>query len=400
MKPVDHSSTNNPGAPAVQMKDAGTVDGGTAGSSRGMRRRGAAVSTEALAADYNASMRQRLPAIVVGALIAVVAGISILWFVVAASIRSEYQRWVEARRADGLTVAQESFDIQGFPSIWRVVLRRPNVVGRGPVAWRWQGETIEVAYIPWSHEGVRLRVPGEQRLTIWGGERMETIRLRPERSEGSMVLDSAGRPTRLDLFLGAVEVVHEADDLTFRIVRVHSAVTLNRTPDADYRTPTFGLKLQFDFVALPPSLAGYLGPAIAEAGIDLTFKGRLQSGPLAAAVDAWRDSGGTIEIERFVLRWGAFNGDGSGTFALDDLNRPLAAFTARLRGYNEVLDVLVREGQVTPRNAAGAKVALNLLGRMSRSGEESVATVPLTAQDGRLFAAGVPLLRLDPLKLD
>jgi hypothetical protein len=55
---------------------------------------------------------------------------------------------------------------------------------------------------------------------------------------------------------------------------------------------------------------------------------------------------------------------------------------------------------MSPREAAGVKIALNLLSRQNRAGNETEASIPLTIQDGRLFASGLPLMRVEPLKLD
>ena len=77
--------------------------------------------------------------------------------------------------------------------------------------------------------------------------------------------------------------------------------------------------------------------------------------------------------------------------ALDELNRPLGAFTARWRGYGVALDALTRAGFLQPREAAFAKIALNLLARQRSNGPDGEAQVPLTAQDGKLFAAGAAI---------
>ena len=44
-------------------------------------------------------------------------------------------------------------------------------------------------------------------------------------------------------------------------------------------------------------------------------------------------------------------------------------------------------------------MALNALARQQANGQKQVE-LPLTAQNGRLFVAGIPLIRLQPLKLD
>src|SRR6185295_8822537 len=101
--------------------------------------------------------------------------------------------------------------------------------------------------------------------------------------------------------------------------------------------------------------------------------GPLQQGPLAESVAAWRDAGGIIEVNRLALRWGPLDGDGDGTLALDAANRPLAAFTMRIRGYTETVDALTAAGAMKPRDAGTLKIALNLFARQdSTSGRREL----------------------------
>jgi hypothetical protein len=136
---------------------------------------------------------------------------------------------------------------------------------------------------------------------------------------------------------------------------------------------------------------------VAHAELNLSFKGRLPGGTLANSIAAWRDDGGSIEINKVAVRWGPVDADGNGTLALDEQNRPLGAFTARWRGYDETIDALQATGQLKPFPAAAAKIALRALARQNKDGPDEVQ-IPLTAQDGRLFVAGIPLLPVPPLR--
>ena len=126
--------------------------------------------------------------------------------------------------------------------------------------------------------------------------------------------------------------------------------------------------------------------------------GVIPPGPPAEAVAGWRDDGGTVELERLVLEWGPLELEASGTLALDPAMQPIGSLTAEIRGYAETLDALVQAGAAPPRDAAIAKVVLNLLAKTPPDGGPPVLTVPLTAQDGRLFVGPVALLELPPIE--
>ncbi len=343
-------------------------------------------------------MRHRLPVLVVGTLVLIAVGWTIAWHVIADTIEADVQRWADARRAEGLTITRDSFTVDGFPFIWRIDVQRPDVTGAGPTGWHWQGERVEVTYLPWTPDRISMRFPGRHRLTVGSGDLARNWTMHATRADGAAVLQRDGRLDTLDLSFATIEIA--GNDLALSAAEARGKVRLHRPPDADYRTPTFDLTLHLVDAVLPESLNLPLGRRIDSAAVDLSFKGRLAYGTLAEAVTAWRDSGGTIEFSSFALKWGQLAVAGDGTFALDQQNRPLAAFATRLRGHNEAIDTLVAVGRMTPREAAGVKIALNLLSRQNRTGNETEASIPLTIQDGRLFASGLPLMRVEPLRLD
>jgi hypothetical protein len=91
--------------------------------------------------------------------------------------------------------------------------------------------------------------------------------------------------------------------------------------------------------------------------------------------------------------------NGDGTLALDAKNRPLGASTMHIRGYTETVDALTAAGAMKPRDAGALKIALNLFARQTGSGARELS-VPITAQDGRLFVAGFNLFALQPLTFE
>lgn len=76
--------------------------------------------------------------------------------------------------------------------------------------------------------------------------------------------------------------------------------------------------------------------------------------------------------------------------------RPLGAGTAKLQGLAPVLDRLVAKGQIRAPEASIAKIVLGLLAQPTANGSLEVS-VPLTAQDGKLFLGPVAVATLKPL---
>ncbi|MBT7760018.1 MAG: DUF2125 domain-containing protein, partial [Rhodospirillaceae bacterium] len=120
---------------------------------------------------------------------------------------------------------------------------------------------------------------------------------------------------------------------------------------------------------------------------------------LSAALGDWRDSGGTLDIKRLHLDWGGMKFDGDGTLALDADLQPVGAMKARIKGYRELVDGLVRARQIRERDADMAKFVLNMVARATPGGENTV-TVPVTIQDRRLFIGPASLMNLPRIDWD
>ena len=116
-----------------------------------------------------------------------------------------------------------------------------------------------------------------------------------------------------------------------------------------------------------------------------------------SSIAQWRDAGGVVEIETLELRWGGLQLSANGTVTLDDQMRPLAAFSSRVRDYGRIIEAFVGKGILTPREAAVARTVFDLMARRSNDGG---LEVPITVQDGRLFAGPVALVAVPALPLD
>lgn len=329
------------------------------------------------------------------------AGWSLAWLRIADRTRSEVEGWIAGRRADGLKVDYTTIVVTGYPLHWRVTVGQPNMAGAGPTEWTWQGYAVEADLSPWSMHEVPVRFPGDQRFSVGAGNVAETWTLNAARPNGRAVVDERGRLDHLALDLGDVTLTRAVDLQPTHAEHFTADADLHRgTGDlqaADHQADVFDLALALDNATLSHTPAQVLGAQVAHAELNLSFKGRLPGGTLANSIAAWRDDGGTIEINRAAVKWGPVDADGNGTLALDEQNRPLGAFTARWRGYDETIDALQSTGQLKPFPAAGAKIALRALARQNKDGDGEVQ-IPLTAQDGRLFVAGFPLLPLPALR--
>lgn len=327
------------------------------------------------------------------------AGWSAFWFYAARDIAARVAAWAAAQRAQGLTAAYSELTVAGFPFMWEVRIDSPHMTGAGPTQWDWQGETVVATLRPWSIRDIPVLFPGTHRIGAGAAGLVETLIITAARPEGVVTLDAEGRLERLTLDLGDATISRLTARAPVAVGRLQFELRPHRTPQPTYRTEVLDLALDAQDAVLPAAPPGGLGSRVAQAHLNATVKGPLPSAPLPAAVAAWRDSGGVVEAKRVALRWGPLDIDGDGTVTLDAENRPLAAFSVRIRGYGETLDALAGAGLVRPRDSAAVKVVLNLLARQTQSGERELS-LPITAQDGQLTVAGFPLMQVPPIRFE
>jgi hypothetical protein len=330
---------------------------------------------------------------------AVAAAWCAFWLYVARDIEPRLAAWAAAQRSQGLTAEYAGVAVSGFPLAWHTRITAPAMRGAGPTRWEWRGEEMTAEIRPWALRDIPVTFPGLHRIAGGAGGVAETMAMRAARPEGRILLTADGRLASLALDLGEAQIQRLPDPAVASARRVHLMLSPHRVPQATSHTEVLDLVLDVDTLTVPEPPRYALGPTIAALRLDASFKGAFPVAPLAEAVAAWRDAGGVIETHRLALRWGPLDGDGDGTLTLDAENRPLGAFTMRIRGYTETVDALTAAGAMRPRDAGALKIALNLFARQNGSGPRELS-VPVTAQDGRLFVAGFSLFTLRPLTFE
>ena len=208
--------------------------------------------------------------------------------------------------------------------------------------------------------------------------------------------------TVIEFDLGGLDLaIAETLDGPERVTVEHAKLSLvTPRPAVDkppHLSPSFEVGLAAETVKMPPGSGGALGPTIGRLGFDVSLMGAIPPGSPKESLAAWRDDGGTLELRSLRTLWGKLDLNMSGTLALDSQMRPEGALTAIVRGFNETIDAVVAHGLLRGNQAAALKVAMGLMARTPPEGGPPQLNVPLSAQDGTLSLAGLPLARLPAL---
>ena len=286
-------------------------------------------------------------AIAAVALIVVLGGYTAFWFVVAGQIANGIGEWAESLRPHNVDLSWRTIRVGGFPLAFRAelheaLLRDPAL---SPPAELKIPRLLASAH-PWNFRVWRLAAPEGLRAALGPPERPAATLT--ARSATGMVAANSDGGAMVRLALDEAEV---AADVRVAAHQAELSLSLPQHPpqSADERAVAIALTLREVTVpAVPAPLRNPLD--------EITFAAAVM-GPVAAgsprqAATAWRDAGGTIELERLALRWGTLAINGSGTLALDAELQPLGSFSGGIAGYDELLSALIASGQLRTRTRA------------------------------------------------
>jgi len=312
------------------------------------------------------------------------------WVWAAGQVRTAIAEWSDAQRAAGYRIVYDGPKVSGFPVRLLVRLAAPRIAA--PQGWRWSGAAITGQAAFWQPLSLRLALPLRQELVaIWRGHE-RTLSLQAARADGLVRLDSRGQAA------ATVEMadvtLREAAGWSARVGHMRHEITRPPTaPGEQPHTHLEGTIADLTLAQVPPPFPATIDRLAYAA--DLT--GTLPPGAPAAALAAWRDGGGLLEVTNLTLVWGPLDVRADGTVTLDEALRPQGAFSAHIAGLPELLEALVAQGMMQPGAAAALRIAvLTLSEGRDGSGRPNVR-LPVTLQDGTVFLGPVALARVEPV---
>ena len=317
---------------------------------------------------------------------------TVVWRIAVGRLESGFDAWAAGSKASNATVTRGKAVPGGWPFAATLQVRNVTISG---------GETLAPDGVTWFAPSVMLRLSllhpksmeiealGEQHLRAGAGP--DTV-LTATRLVAITSLESGDRAGTIDILADQPKLVSGlAWTASAERIRVHAEIQApGQSGEADKK-----FAFSAEAIALPEPTRWPLGSTVARLDFDGTISGPLSAAqtPVAWAT-AWRDAGGSIQVQNLVLNWGPLSVTASATLALDDQLQPMGAGTSRVAGYAATLDVLAGSGALSRSAATTAKAVLSLLAGAPNEGEPDEVEVPLTLQYRTLTMRQVPLLRL------
>lgn len=317
------------------------------------------------------------------------------WYSAAELVRRGLLDWSAARRSEGYTIGWDRTEVGGFPFALRVTIEKP-IFGQSRIepGYEARGELLVGEARPWALGQWHISAAQGGTLAIQPGPERPAIDVAAASLDGTVMPGQDG-----DAAMNAgADVTLAAERLTVSgqtSLAIAHAMARARIPAgavASHLQTWLSASLTLDGIALPAAVPP-LGDTVERIATTLAIKGTIPGGPRRQALAAWRDDGGTLELQSFALVWGKLTLDAKGTVALDAALQPLGALTATIRGYGEIIDALVATGDLKAGDAALVNVGLGLLAKPAPDGQYQL-DAPLTLQNGQAYLGPVRLARM------
>jgi hypothetical protein len=323
--------------------------------------------------------------IVIAVLLVLLGGYTAFWFFVAARIENGFGEWAESLRPHNVDLSWRTIEVGGFPLAFRVeaqevLLRDPALAERAEV----RVSRLSATAHPWNFRAWRLAAPDGLTATVGPPERAGA-KLAARQATG-MVSPGADGGATVQIALDEA-ALDAGVRVTARQLELSLSLPERPPQSADQRTLATVLTVRDVSV---PGVPSPLRNRLDEMTIAAALMGPVPTAPPREAATAWRDAGGTVELDRAVLRWGTLAITGSGTAALDAELQPIGAFSAAIEGYDELMAALVAAGRLRQSDAGLARMALGFLARPGSGGRPQI-TAPFTIQDGQMLLGPVKL---------
>jgi Uncharacterized protein conserved in bacteria (DUF2125) len=340
--------------------------------------------------------RRRLGIILLATPLLLVAADTLYWRLTEDNLDAGFAAWIAGWRASGWTATAAEPVRGGWPLA--ATLTVPGVLLKGgdpdiPGGLTWKTDRLVMRTALMRPALLEIASEGMQRLRLADGPE---IPYTADHLRMMLPLQPGAPPRSATITAQALRAgIPAGGDASASLTIGSLDLHLDFKAAAQAGEAALQFALNVEAVGLPAPLARPLGARVA----GLTLEGALD-GPVPRAhslgerASAWRDGGGTLEIQHLAVKWGPLDLTASATLALDEQQQPMGTGSARVVGYAETLDALAAHGVISKSAATAAKAVLSLLAHTPDDGGAPDVEVPLTLQYRTLSMRQVPLLRL------
>jgi hypothetical protein len=317
--------------------------------------------------------------VIVSPLPILLATYGLLWFIAAGRIEDAVVAWAQSARAQNIDFSWRALHVGGFPFAFRIEISEPVLhdAAVNPPA-ELHAPVLTGSARPWDLRSWQLAAP--EGLSVAAGlPDQPPAKLTAQQASGTVTIDAAGGAT---VWLSLADAHAEIGE-RFAARSVEVRLTLPPHAPQAHAERNIALAADLHELTLPQAPSPFRN-TVDELAFGVTVLGAIPNAPPRQAATAWRDAGGTVELDHFALRWGNVAIDGSGTLALDSDLQPIGGFSGAIEGYEELIAGLVAAGRLRQSDARLARIGLAMLAKAGPDGRPQIAT-SFTIQNGEMF---------------
>jgi hypothetical protein len=339
-------------------------------------------------------------------IIAIAAGLVIVaysgwWWLTARTLTGRIDQWIAGEQAKGAKITPMAVSVGGYPFAFSVKLT--NVSLAWPGGFGFSSQSLKLRNRPWSLRSFKVNSIGGFEIALPAGTSRPALNLAGETLRGHAGFQDTAMPVAMDLMADTVSAsTSTADGPATREMTVATVEfdgtrpTTSPTADTDV---AYDLSLKLTDLSAQALEGNPLGGTIGHTALHLQLLGAPPVQWDDSGLKAWREAGGSVNVNALSLQWGQLAVSGNGTLALDKDMQPEGAFTAHLSGFEQALDSLAAAGWIKLSAASLAKLALGIASHPGPDGKPSVDT-PLTIQNRHVSAGAIKLGQIPELKLN
>lgn len=344
-------------------------------------------------------LRTLIPVVSAIVIVAVLGGYTAWWFTLAGQVEDGVARWAAERRAEGWTVKHEPIARGGFPLSLDLAMPEPELARGSELAWK--GTVLTASAKPWAIQDVTLGFPGAHKLTLPLDGRARPLDATLETGRLDLRYDGRGRAEAgaLDMKGLTARFSDNGEQVTAAAIRGVAKRHAGAAPQGNTLAVSMETDTRIENLRLPPRLAGLLGTDVALLALLANVVGPMPPAASAAAMAAWRDAGGYLEVKEFQLTYGRLQIQAAGNVRLDAQLQPVVQLDSKVRGADALVDALVQDRQLTFAEGLLGKAGLMALSRQDETGGPPYLRLAITVRDGnRIYLGPVRVGRLPTLQ--
>lgn len=316
-------------------------------------------------------------------------------------VTGRIDQWIAGEQAKGAKIAPAKVAVGGYPLAFSINLKDVSLAW--PNGFGFSSQSLKLRIHPWALHSFKVNATGGFEVALPAGTTRPPMVFDGETLKGHASFGDTAMPLSMDLTADTVS----ASSTTAENAPPNRELTVT-TVEFDGTRPTvepmadtdiaYDLSLKLMGVSAEVLEGNPLGAKIDQAALHVQLLGKPPAAWDEAGIKAWREAGGTVNLNTLSLQWGQLSLSADGTLALDKEMQPEGAFTTHMTGYEQAIDSLAAAGWLKLGSASIAKLALGIASHPGPDGKPSVNT-PLTIQNRRLSAGAIKLGQVPELKL-